>query len=44
VLQLALRYVRVCGRGRDMVMSAADRVMVCYRDGERVGKGDVCCS
>jgi len=31
-------------RGREMVMGAAVSVMVCYREGEREGNGDGCCS
>ena len=41
---LALWFVKVRGRGNEMVMCAAVSFMVCYREGERKGNGYVCCS
>jgi len=40
---IALWFVTGRGRGWEKVMCDAVRVMVCYRVGEREGKGDVCC-
>jgi len=43
VLQLGLWFVELWGRGKEMVMCAAVRVMVCYRR-EMEKNVDVCCS
>ena len=44
VLQLALWIVTGWEIRREMVMCAAVSVMVCYREGDTEGNGDVCCS